>query len=676
MKKNDFDNRLQNDLFPEMPASFESGLKKAMEHEGVRTKKRPTATGIFAGAVSLLAAAACLLIVMIGVMGGGRSDKSHAAAPGEASDTPPMAQSTPGITEAPYTWDWNPKIITLSTGFEFENVEKFQALYTGILSFLKERGESEPDELWLCAIRNRFVKDDTGIRADEYLSGYYVLAQHSFGGTDGPELYCLTEDFDVLWATEGSSRGPNHAVRPAEDSAARYGHFLYGMALTDAHVTRGALVGTNPKEKTDIEFSMLAWFPNLSERLTESQHADMAREYFLVTVSDHDWDGAMENPILRFETEEGNMDVNMKTELPLVATVLGSQTSLDIENAETRGVEYWLSQNQPMVLDLTDDKYGPEIVQQYGEAVRRALRTSGESVRSGGIWICGVDYDGESEDGATPDNAYVLALNVGDGEPGPELFFYRNGQILWRTNGGDSEQINVVHHNGNTIVFGISPAYDGEPLAMTYGKVVLKDGGSDALFPVLALDEIRERITGGPYYDLARECYLWMDASEHEVKSATIAAQVNGTTREYTLSRVNVLEPQPVPAMAVESGGVIYPGTVTTLIQSLNEDGVAAEGEPLLAALTNMPFPEVRTVWERPLNLLTVSDAVSVGSVEVFTDDLKSMLYNDADIGVIDELPAGDYILCFHTNVLGPYSVEAGRYTFTNEYTIYKVTLE
>jgi hypothetical protein len=587
-----------------------------------------------------------------------------------------MAQSTPGITEAPYTWDWNPKIITLSTGFEFENVEKFQALYTGILSFLKERGESEPDELWLCAIKSRYVKEDTGIRADGYLSGYYVLAQHSFGGTDGPELYCLTEDFDVLWATEGSSRGPNHAVRPAEDSAARYGHFLYGMALTDAHVTRGALVGTNPKEKTDIEFSMLAWFPNLSERLTESQHADMAREYFLVTVSDHDWDGAMENPILRFETEEGNMDVNMKTELPLVATVLGSQTSLDIENAETRGVEYWLSQNQPMVLDLTDDKYGPEIVQQYGEAVRRALRTSGESVRSGGIWICGVDYDGESEDGATPDNAYVLALNVGDGEPGPELFFYRNGQILWRTIGADSEQINVVHHNGNTIVFGISPAYDGEPLAMTYGKVVLKDGGSDALFPVLALGEIRERITGGPYYDLARECYLWMDASEHEVKSATIAAQVNGATREYTISRVNVLEPQPVPAMAVESGGVIYPGTVTTLIQSLNEDGVSAEGEPLLAALTNMPFPEVRTAWERPLNLLTASDAVSVGSVEVFTDDLKSMLYADADIGVIDELPAGDYILCFHTNVLGPYSVEAGRYTFTNEYTIYKVTLE
>ena len=35
MKKKDFDDRLQNDLFPEMPASFESGLKKTMEQAGV-----------------------------------------------------------------------------------------------------------------------------------------------------------------------------------------------------------------------------------------------------------------------------------------------------------------------------------------------------------------------------------------------------------------------------------------------------------------------------------------------------------------------------------------------------------------------------------------------------------------------------------------------------------------
>ena len=681
MKKNDFDDRLQNDLFPEMPASFESGLKKAMEHEGVRTKKRPTATGVFAGAVSLLAAAACLVIVLIGFMGGGRSDKSQAAAPGETSTSvaTEAPRSTPAVTVVPMTWPWSPKVFTLSTGFEFKNEEKLEALYTNILYSLMRRGESEPDELWLCAIKSRYVKEDTGDRADGYLSGYYVLAQHAFGEGDGPELYCLSEDLEVLWCTEGSSPGPNHAVNPEEDNytGTYQGHFLYGVAPTDAHVTRGALVGTNPKEKTDIEFSMLAWFPNLSERLTESQHADMAREYFLVTVSDHDWDGVMENPILRFETEEGNMDVNMKTELPLVATIQASGPVADLSywSPEMQEDESGLAPVEPAILDLTDDWYGPETVNTYAQAILRALRMTDLGTPRE-LWICGVAYDLKNEDGTPPESVYILAEYAFDGGPFPELFYYNHGAIEWMTLGAETYDVNVVHHNGNTLAFAVSPAYDGEPLAMTYGKVVLKDGGSDALFPELALDEIRERITGGPYYDLARECYLWMDASEHEVKSATIAAQVNGTTREYTLSRVNVLEPQPVPAMAVESGGAIYPGTVTTLIQSLNEDGVSAEGEPLLAALTNMPFPEVRTVWERPLNLLTASDAVSVGSVEVFTDDATSMLYADADIGVIDELPAGDYILCFSTNVLGPYSMKAGRYTFTNEYIVYKVTLE
>ena len=679
MKKNDFDNRLQNDLFPEMPPSFGHKLTETMENEGVRVKKRPTATGVFAAALSVVAAAACLVIVLMGVLGGGRSGKSHAAAPGGASDTPPMAQSTPGITEAPYTWDWNPKIITLSTGFEFENVEKFQALYTGILSFLKERGESEPDELWLCAIKNRYVKEDTGIRADGYLSGYYVLAQHAFGESDGPELYCLSEDFEVLWCTEGSAPGPNHAVNPEGDNyAGTYqGHFLYGMAPTTASVTRGALVGNNPKEKTDVEFSMTAWFPRITERLAGSAHLDAAREYFLFTVSAHDWDSVMRNPILRFETADGNVDVNMETELPLVATIQASGPVADLSywSPEMQEDESGLAPVEPTILDLTDDWYGPETVNTYAQAILRALRMTDLGTPKE-LWICGVAYDLKNEDGTPPESAYILAEYAFDGGPFPELFYYNHGAIEWMTLGAETYDVNVVHHNGNTLAFAVSPAYDGEPLAMTYGKVVLKDGGSDALFPELALDEIRERITGGPYYDLARECYLWMDASEHEVKSATIAAQVNGTTREYTLSRVNVLSPQPVPAMAVESGGVIYPGTATVLIQSLNEDGVAAEGEPLLAALTNRPFPEVRAVWERPLNLLTVSDAVSVGSVEVFTDDLKSTLYADADIGVIDELPAGDYILCFHTNVLGPYSVEAGRYTFTNEYTIYKVTLE
>lgn len=334
MKKQDFDNRLQRDLFPEMPPSFERKLKQTLENEGVKTKKRPTATGIFAGVVSVAAAAAVLLIVLLGVLGGGNSHPIQAAAPGE----------TIPATAAP----WKTKVFTLSAGFQFADEEKAQAMHTAILDHIRQTGESEPDELWLCAVRSRYVAEDTGDRADGYLSGYYVLAQHAFGENDGPELYCLSEEFEVLWCTEGSAPGPNHAVNPeagsdwttatvtmedgqtfrlVNDSGAAYqSHFLYGTEpfIPEPgvpHVKRGLLVGAEPG--TDIEFSMAASIADVTERLAGSAHMDMAREYFLVTVSAHDWDSVMENPILRFETLEGPVDVNMETDLPLANTVPG-----------------------------------------------------------------------------------------------------------------------------------------------------------------------------------------------------------------------------------------------------------------------------------------------------------------------------------------------------------------
>ena len=278
MKKKDFDDRLQNDLFPEMPASFESGLKKTMEQAGVRSGKRPTATGVFAGAISLLAAAACLVIVLIGVMGGGRSDKSNAAAPGEATSTPQMAQPTPG------EWKGDTKVIALSESFDFENREKYEALYQGILRYLQNKGKTEPKELWLCAIKPR-------VAGNNAVDGYYVLARHAFDRNEGPELYCVQENGDVLWATEGSGQGPNHAVHPLEDSYMELDqrHFLYGTEPMIAepgvpHVKRCAVVG---KEKgTDIEFSMAASIIEVQSRLSaaDSVYPGAARECFLVTV--------------------------------------------------------------------------------------------------------------------------------------------------------------------------------------------------------------------------------------------------------------------------------------------------------------------------------------------------------------------------------------------------------
>ena len=685
MKKNDFENRLQNDLFPQMPASFGRKLTEALGSEGVQVKKRPTAKGLLAGALGVVAAAACLVMVLVSVLGGGKS-KLNAAAPGDATATSQTPIPSPAVTEAPYTWDWNPKIITLSTGFEFTDQVKTEALYTSILEYLKQKGESEPDELWLCAIQNQYVKEDTGYRSDGYLSGYYVLAQHAFGPGDGPELYCLGDDFEVLWATEGSSPGPNHAVNPEQDSyaAAYQGHFVYGMAPTDAHVTRGALVGTNPKEKTDIEFSMRAWFPNLSERLKESHHADVAREYFLVTVPASSWDSVMQNPILRFETEEGNVDVNMETDLPLVATIQapGPVADLYYWSPEMQEDESGLAPMEPTVLDLTDDWYGPEAVQTYADAILRALLVSGEHIQDE-LWICGVASDAEHTDGTPPDSVYVLALNVGDGEPSPELFYYENGRILWMTQGADIETVNVVYHHGNTIVFGKSPAFDNRPLAMTYGKLTLENG-DDELVPVLPLDQIRQRITGGPYYYSARECYLWKDGEKHEIKKLTIAAEVNGKSKAFALHTINVLTPQSIPNMAVKSGGMVYPGRVTLMAHSLNEDGVTADGTPPEEIMANGILFQNTYIWQRPLTVLTASDAVSMYGVDVYlVNDGNSAIratgqLDGADLSLtdLDDLPPGEYYLCFHTAALGPYSEKIGRYTFQTDNTIYKVTLK
>ena len=668
MKKKDFDDRLQNDLFPEMPASFESGLKKTMEQAGVRSGKRPTATGVFAGAISLLAAAACLVIVLIGVMGGGRSDKSNAAAPGEATSTPQMAQPTPG------EWKGDTKVIALSESFDFENREKYEALYQGILRYLQNKGETEPKELWLCAIKPR-------VAGNNAVDGYYVLARHAFDRNEGPELYCVQENGDVLWATEGSGQGPNHAVHPLEDSYMELDqrHFLYGTEPMIAepgvpHVKRGAVVG---KEKgTDIEFSMVASIIEVQSRLSaaDSVYPGAARECFLVTVPAGSWDAVMEAHTLRFETEEGPVDVDMETELPTVGTVQNTVTPQPTPIAEVQGVEYWLSQNQPLIRDFTDDWYGEAAVQQYAEAVRRALLVSGEHIHDE-LWICGVASDAEHTDGTPPDSVYVLALNVGDGEPSPELFYYENGRILWMTQGADTERINVVYHHGNTIAFGKSPAFDNRPLAMTSGKIVLGNGGSDDIIPALTLEEIQTRITGGPYYYSARECYLWMDGEELEVKHGTFTAEVDGKSKSFPLNKVNVLTPQAVPAMAVKSEGTVYPGRVTHMVHSLNEDGVAADGTPLIETMSNGLLFKTTYTWQRPLNILTASDQVSVAGVDVYSDTFEK-LHSDAEISFLDDLDPGTYYLCFRTTVLGPYSEKTGRYTYQTDYTIYKVDLK
>ena len=671
MKRNEFDNRLRNDLFPETPLSFKRKLKQTLESEGVKMRKRPTATGVFAGVIGVAAAAAVLLIVLMGALSGGRSDRNQAAAPGDFA----------AATAAP----WMTKVFTLSDGFEFANAEKSQAMYAAILDHLRQWGESEPDELWLCAIKSRYVAADTGERADGYLSGYYALVQHAFGADDGPELYCLSDDFEVLWATDGSAPGPNHAVNPEEDSyAAKYqGHFVYGMAPAYAHVTRGALVGTDPKEKTDIEFSMATFISQMRERLAGSAHLDAAREYFLFTVSAHDWDSVMKNPILRFETEEGNVDVNMRTDLPQVKIALGDPFTEDpVPTMDPNVTPLPAAAANTKVVDLTGRTCltgEPD----YGALILRALQVSGVQTPKE-LWLCAVDPFSENEE-TVHSRALILAQYTFEGAAGPELFYYEDGRILWMTQGYEPEGIHVAvdETRGLTVLFGVSHAYDGSALAMTGGTVTIANDDPRAFGPVLPLDRVQQIVGQGPNYDHAREFYLCSLPNGGEVTGLSIEA--NGKTYARTGKTIPRV-PFSIPAMAVESGGVIYPGQVTHFVCSLDENGVAADGTPLTEIMGNGLLFKGRKIWKRPLTILAASDAVSVDNVTVWgvpsennaggVDEQLQLDGADLDLSEIDALPAGEYYLCFRTTTMGPYSEKVGRYTFNTDYTIYKVSLD
>ena len=175
-----------------------------------------------------------------------------------------------------------------------------------------------------------------------------------------------------------------------------------------------------------------------------------------------------------------------------------------------------------------------------------------------------------------------------------------------------------------------------------------------------------------------------MDGEELEVKHGTFTAEVDGKSKTFPLNKANVITPQTVPAMAVKSEGTVYPGRVTHMVHSLNEDGVAADETPLIETMSNGLLFKTTYTWQRPLNILTASDQVSVARVDVYlVNDGDSAMQAtgqldgaDLDLAEIDQLPPGTYYLCFHTTVLGPYSEKIGRYTYQTDITIYKVKLK
>ena len=81
---NAFDTRLINDLFPEMPASFEQSVQKALKKAGVE-RKRTNPLRIASTAIAVAAVAAAFVLVLTSAL---RSNGHHEVAPG------PSAQAT------------------------------------------------------------------------------------------------------------------------------------------------------------------------------------------------------------------------------------------------------------------------------------------------------------------------------------------------------------------------------------------------------------------------------------------------------------------------------------------------------------------------------------------------------------------------------------------------------
>ncbi len=107
---------------------------------------------------------------------------------------------------------------------------------------------------------------------------------------------------------------------------------------------------------------------------------------------------------------------------------------------------------------------------------------------------------------------------------------------------------------------------------------------------------------------------------------------------------------------------------------------MAVDGTPLEETMSNGLLFKTIYTWQRPLTVLTASDAVIVDRVDVYLvsdgNDLQATGQLDgADLGLsdMDDLSPGVYYLCFRTTVLGPYSEKIGRYTYQTDYTVYKV---
>lgn len=649
--KSAFDNRLQNNLFPETPESFKRGLKTALEAEGVHSRRiRPWAFA--ATSIGVTAVAAALVLVLLASLKPNRTQvnplDTTASPTAETSDVQTL-QPTPG---AP--WQNTTRVFQLAPEYyeTFDRIQmpKRELIAASILDFLHARGKEEPDELWILGVRTLCVEAPDSEEICDYA---LVLAQSEFGddgfgGERGPELYCLSlPDGEVRWATDNSPIGPCQTSVEI-DGQVRY--FLYGSVMMidepgEPWVCRGAIKGSEPG--TDIEFSMFQSYGRMREQLTESRYVGSLREYFLVRLTGHDRNEVSDRK-LEFDTLESPYSMDI-ADIPQVAVV-----TADIP-AQKPSVPP-MSQDDVTTRNLT--RLYDEQAAKYINAIQDALKVLGYTPRE--IWLCAAQAPALDPDpdvqktewrDESIDRMYLAAQYEFEGESGPELFYYQDNRVQWMTAGYEPYNLNLVHdpNRNQTVVFGRSFAFDGRPLEMDYAtvKTDAADYAEHVFVAELPLAQVKARTEGS--HGEAREYFLCAIKGDNTVLSFSIEA--NG--RSWTPEGPGVdLTPIQIPYMAIRTENELIPGNVTHFVYATDytENGtLAADGMPVQETLseyqsrpTGLPQFSLDANW----TVVPCGDSVTVKGVQVYNEQ-QERLRDIASIEQLETLPSGNYYLCF-----------------------------
>lgn len=509
---NAFDIRMKTGLFPEPPASYAACVQNALNMTGAQTKpKRRFSVAHIA--IAAAAVAASLAVILLGAaLHNGASDVRPGSSAGTSlQTTPPVSGSLPLASMEP-GWTGSTRIfsaVSQEGRFTEEDTDRYGKI---ILSFLRDCGESEPEELWILIVRSTLgllPENDTG----SYMSCVLVLAQSRFEAGDGPDLYCIQThaDGEVLWGTQDGSSGA-HRVLGTVYGQQRWWVFgsntdAFGTSL--GHMNGGYLTGGEPG--TDVEFSAFLSTDANREPFRNSKYFDRLFEYYLVTDGMADTTHLLNRSLL-LVTEQSNYAYPIRDNVPEMQVLTAADARAMRENREALVQRREELNGTTAVFNLSNQS--KETAEAYAEAVLHWLKVRGTEPDE--LWICGAALFAFREEDP-PDDAYVLCMYEFDGETGPELFYYKNNAILWQTKGYDPYCINTVYDPilKMNCLFGFSPAYDNGPLAMENGQFTAEQADtrfaddSTRFYPERPLAELSKLLSGSKHTEWMRECFIF-----------------------------------------------------------------------------------------------------------------------------------------------------------------------